>query len=175
MVTASIAMTREYNKTSTKQGKYSNVLTFFVKACRYGVYMAKKPRSNLQVSQAIWNVIQMCRGLGYPITKTVDNALYWFFFRLNADERETAARECAEWISAQAEQPELPTWLKLRDDPTGSLAAKLRSQIETANEEPPSVENDNESAKVSQFRATADRARQTRVPNVRRRKTRGTG
>lgn len=55
---------------------------------------------NLQLAEPINDLLELEKNGGSTITGTVNAALYWYFNRLEAAQREAARQECADWLDA---------------------------------------------------------------------------
>lgn len=57
-------------------------------------------KHNLEIAVAVESILRADSENGPPMTRTFNAALYWWFFRLDAHQRELARLECGEWLDA---------------------------------------------------------------------------
>lgn len=65
--------------------------------------MGKK--RNLQLPECVDAELDREASAGTSITRTVSAAVYWYFSRLDAHQRELARHECAEWMETGTVPP----------------------------------------------------------------------
>lgn len=63
--------------------------------------MAEKKR-NLELPEGIDRLLEEERATGISMTATLSAAIYWYFNRLDAGQREQARMDCATWLDEGA-------------------------------------------------------------------------
>lgn len=76
---------------------------------------------NLELDESINRLLDAERDSGITLTATMNAALYWYFNRLEAPQRELARTECAEWT-------------RTGKIPSGVIATEMEKALRTARE-----------------------------------------
>lgn len=82
--------------------------------------MPKKKR-NLELPESVDTLLESEQQGGTSITKTISAALYWYFNRMDANQRELARMECGQWIQSGSV-------------PSSTIATELEGALRAARE-----------------------------------------
>ena len=62
--------------------------------------MSERPQTNLPIDPRVHALLESEAKGGTAMTRILNAAVYWFYYRLDAHQRELARLECGEWLDA---------------------------------------------------------------------------